>query len=255
MGNRTQCCDIHPVHDMSDNAFIADPRFDKDRYVFTAPLSDDDVDALFPKIAQATVDEDPGLIGWMRQCSTPLRVLMCGAVGVSLSGAVVAMVGLRSDLAAEGRAGMLLALGAMIGLGVGSTGLSLRGLHLRTRDGVAWLFASLVLLFPLVISLLLGQWAEAPSIYRVMPWLSGCFLLGVAVAALSGAAVLLLQRSRELLLWRVLAAAGAGGSAGFTTQSLFCPASDPWHLITAHGLVTIWTALALLIVQQVWQRL
>ena len=240
---------------MSENSFIADPRFDEDRHVYSAPLSDDDMDAMFTTIAAVTVDDNPGVLGQLRQWSTPMRVAVGASFAASLSGVVVTLLGLRDIMTAEGRTGLLISMFTMAGLGASALGLSLRGLHRHTMRGHAQLFSGLVLLVPLILSLLLGLWSGGGSDIRVMPWNSGCFWIGVAVAMLSGSSIMALQRSRELEAWRVLTAAGAGGAAGFITQGLFCPSSDTWHLISTHGSIALLLAALLLIVQQIRQRL
>ena len=239
---------------MSDKPNIADPRLEEDRYVYTKPLAADEMETMFSAIAAATLEDHPGLLGAIRQWSTPMRVGTGVGIAAVFSALVVVLIGLRGNLTETGLVSILLPLSAVAGLGIGALSLSLRGLHRRTVEGRAWGFACLVLLAPLGFSLLQGRGAGAPSVSRVMPWESGCFLLGAVVAALSGVAVLLLQRSRQLAAWRVLAAAGAGGSAGFITQSLFCPAGDTWHLVTIHGLVGLLTAALLLARQHLRQR-
>ena len=161
----------------------------------------------------------------------------------------------RQDLTDAGREGMLLSMGVMALLGVGSMTLSLRSLHSRSLGALAWLFAGLALLIPPIISFFPGLWPGDPDLHNHMPWESGCFWFGAAVASTTGASVLLLQRSSTMAIWRVLTAAAAGGFAGFITQQIFCPASGTWHIFTAHGLLGLVVSGLLLTGIQIKQKL
>lgn len=240
---------------MSDDFSIIDPQFDEDRRIYTAPLPDEDMESLFADIAAITVDETPSALGRLRQLSTPVRVLAGTGLGVALSGAVIATLGLRGDLSEAGGQRMLAALAGMSMLGVSAMMLSLRGLHKRTLGSYTWLFVGTTLLVPVCLSLLPGFWPGHPSPAHVMPWESGCFWFGAAVASLTGAGVLLLQRSSRPAIWRVLSAAAAGGCAGFITQQLFCPANDTWHILTTHGLLGLVVSALLVTGMQLRQRL
>ena len=239
---------------MSDEFTIVDPRFDEDRHVYTAPLPDEEM-GLFADIAAVTADETPGTLGRLRQRPTPVRVVMGLSVGTALSGLVVFVLGLRGDLSDPGSRGMLIALSGMALLGAASMVVSLRGLHRRTLGGYVWLFAGVSLLIPPFLSLIPDLWPGEPSPTHMMPWESGCFWFGVVVAALTGASVLLLQRSSRLAAWRVLTAAASGGFAGFITQQLFCPANDTWHILSVHGLLGLLVSALLLAGYQIRQRL
>ncbi|MFT5686437.1 MAG: hypothetical protein ACI8RZ_007393 [Myxococcota bacterium] len=240
---------------MSDEFSITDPQFDEDRRVFTAPIPDEDMESLFADIAAVTVDEEPSSLGRVRQLSTPTRVLLGVSAGVVLSGLVVAMLGLRTDLSGAAGQRMLIALAVLALLGVGAMLMSLRSLHQRTLGGYTWLFVGLTLLTPSFMALIPGVWPGEPSHTHMMPWESGCFWFGAAVASLTGVGALLLQRSERAAAWRVLSAAAAGGCAGFITQQLFCPANDTWHLLTTHGLLGLLVSALLLTGMQIRKRL
>ena len=228
---------------MSDDFTIADPHFDEDRRVYTAPLPDEDMAAMFEDIAAITVDESPGPLRRLQQLPTTTRVAL--AVGASLSAIVVTLMGIPANLTEPDGQRMLAVLGGLVVLGIGSMVVSLRGLHRRTLDSHVWLFAGIALLIPAFISLMPGLWSGT-SHTHAMPWESGCFWFGGVVAAITGVAVLLLQRSSRLATWRVLTAAAAGGCAGFITQQLFCPANDTWHILSAHGLLGLLVSALLL---------
>jgi hypothetical protein len=240
---------------MSDEFSIIDPHFDEDRRVYTAPLPDAELESLFSDIAAITVDENPGLLGRLQQSATPLRVLAGTGLGAVLCAVVVSILGMRGDLSGVSGRRMLAMLVVMTLMGVGSMLLSLRSLHQRTLESYAWLLAGLSLLLPVCLSLIPGLWPGVTSPEHLMPWESGCFWFGTVVASLTGAGVLLLQRSRALAGWRVLSAAAAGGFAGFVTQQLFCPANDTWHLLTTHGMLgLVVCALLLTVVRRRMRR-
>ncbi|MEL6343636.1 MAG: hypothetical protein AAFV53_10935 [Myxococcota bacterium] len=218
---------------MSDEFTITDPDLDEDRRRYQAPFSSADFDAMFSEIAQETVDAQPGLLDQLRELSTPARVGLGVGSGLAAGGVVLTILGIRGDLADGGMlmASVLLGTAAMGGL---SVAVSLRGMHQRPLGSAAWLIVGLALLSPLALAAVPGLWPGEPAPF-MMPWQSGCFWFGSAVAVASASVVALLQRSASPPLWRVFTAAGAGGCAGFVVQQLFCPANDLWHQVTAHG--------------------
>lgn len=222
---------------MSDEFSILDPTLEQDRHVYTAPLPDEDMDAMFADIAAVTVDEEPGLLRRVQDLPTRLRTLIGLAVAGALSTTVIALLGLRGDLSEDGGQRMLAALAGLALLGAVSMIISLRGLHRRSLGGYVWLFCGIALLIPPFLSLIPELWPGQPVHSHEMPWEGGCFWFGAAVASLTGTAVLLMQRSPSISAWRAITAAVAGGCAGFITQQLFCPANGTWHILTTHALL------------------
>ena len=239
---------------MSNDFSIRDPHFDEDRRIYTASLPGEELKGLFADIAAITIDERPSMLGRIRQRSTTARVLIGASIGVVLSVVVVAVLGLRTDLSGDAGLRMLVALTGMAALGISAVMLSLRSLHKRALGRLTGLLVGITLLAPVGLSSLSDFWPGQLSSDRFMPWESGCFWFGAAVASLTGAGVVLLQRSSRWVVWRVLSAAAAGGCAGFVTQQLFCPASDTWHLVTTHGLLGLVVSVLLLAGTSLHQR-
>lgn len=233
---------------MSNDSPLRDPHLEADRCSYTAPLPGTEMERLFAEIAVVTVDAQPSMLDRLQQRSTTARVLMSVALGVVLSGVLIAAHGLRTDLSGDAGLRMLVALLGLAALGISAVMLSLRGLHKRSLGWTSWLLIGIMLLAPAGLSSLPEFWPGQTSSARPMPWESGCFWFGGTVASLTGAGVVLLQRSRHMAVWRVLSAAAAGGCAGFITQQFFCPSGDTWHILTTHGLLGLVVSALLLLV-------
>jgi hypothetical protein len=220
---------------MSDGHPILDPLLDDDRSRYAQPLSDEAFESMFAAVAAETVDSRPTLLRRLQELSTPARIGLGGAFGAGLGGLILLQLGIRGNLRDGGTLVALLLVG-LAALGSVSVAVSLRGLHQRPMDQLAWLVSGLTLFTPLALASVPGLWpGDAPAF--AMPWAGACFWFGTAVAVPTAAAISLLQRERVPALWRVLTAAGAGGCAGFIVQQLFCPAGGIWHQVSAHGLL------------------
>lgn len=220
---------------MSDENPIIDPLLEDDRADYALPLSEDAFASMFEAVAAETVDAPPTLLRRLQELSTPARVGLGVGAGVGLGGLVLLLLGIRGDLSEMGTAAALCLL-FLAALSSVSVVVSLRGMHQRPMDRLAWLVSGLTLLLPVVLASIPGLWPGVAHGF-MMPWQSACFWFGTSVAVLTAAAISLLQRARVGALWRVLAAAGAGGCAGFVVQQLFCAANDHWHLLSAHATI------------------
>lgn len=236
---------------MAEETSNLDPALAADRARSQAPLSDAEFSVLFAEIAAETVDRRAGLLERLRACATRTRIALGLGLGLGLGGAVLLGLGFRTDLREVGlwMPAMLVVL-AM--LGFLSVVVSLRGMHRRPLGRLAWMFSGMTLLGPLLLSLVPGLWPGHPVPEYPMPWETGCFWFGAAVALPSAGALVLLQREGRPAVWRILNAAGAGGCIGFIVQQLFCPANDLWHMVTAHGFLGLAVGIAFLVWVQIW---
>ncbi len=220
------------------------PAMIADREQYRAAPPEAELQELFARIAADTVDAEPSPTQRLAELPTVTRILFGFGGGLVLSAVVVGVIGLRVQSIDADSGRMLLTLLGMALFGGLALASSLRGLHQRSLGSFAWLVAGVALLLPLLMALLPGWWPGV-AVPDMMPWQSECFWFGAGVAAATAGGAVMLQRTAEPPLWRVLSAAGAGGIVGFIAQQLFCPASGTWHLVTAHGLLGMLVAVLL----------
>lgn len=171
------------------------------------------------------------------------------AIGLQVLAAALWMglIGVRADLGANADglwfAGLALPL---LALGGWATTASLESISRRPPTPLS---AALVLAFPTMFALL--PWpgmhmAEAgPASMHVK-----CAEMGIVLAAIAIAPVLLMQRTRPADGRLALLATG-GGTVAFVVQNLYCPLADHDHLVFAHGVSAVVIAAALVLVARV----
>ena len=171
------------------------------------------------------------------------------AIALQVVAAVLWMglIGVRADLGANAMglwfAGLALPL---LALGAWATTASLESISRRPPTPLA---AALVLAFPTMFALL--PWpgmhmAEAgPASMHVK-----CAEMGIVLAAIAIAPVLLMQRTRPANGRLALLATG-GGTVAFVVQNLYCPLADHDHLVFAHGVSAVVLAGALVVASRV----
>ena len=236
---------------MADDSTKLDPRLEADRERSGAALSDAELESLFAAISAETVDRAPGPLERLRELSTRARIALGLSLGGLLGGIVLGLAGFRTDLRDVGLL-MPMLLVVLAVMGCVSVVVSLRGMHHRPLGRLTWMFSGLALIGPLLLSMVPGVWPGPADATHAMPWATGCFWFGAAVAVPSAGAVVLLQRAERPAVWRVLNAAGAGGCIGFIVQQLFCPAGGVWHVLTAHGLLGLFASAIFLALVRLW---
>lgn len=224
-----------PTSTSGSPSTLVDGLLDEDRDAL-GDVSPALVDELFGRVAEDTLDRTPTLRDRLRELATPARVAVATFAAIGFAATMLAVLGTRSDLDAEGLA-WLVGVHLFVLLGsIGGLVLALRPSHRRPLNSLAWLAVAGLFLAPVVMAVIPGL---IPGIGGTVPTLGHlmCGGGGVLVALPATVVVLLLDRSSEPAAWRVLLASGAAGLLAFGFGHWHCPMVDPVHLIVAHGLL------------------
>jgi hypothetical protein len=200
------------------------------------------VESLFERVRADTVDRPPSVRDRLRELSTTTRVAVA-VVALTLLGSMGTLGNLRTDLGGVGLLAIGLACLGMFGLAVAAVELALRGLDHSVSQRRWRAFLALSLGMPLALSLVPGWPGMDTSGSEWLHHAVGCGTAGLAVSVVASIVVVVLQRSERAPLWRVAAAAVAGGLVGSTTRMLSCPAADVWHMGASHGGLALATAI------------
>ncbi|MGM0577326.1 MAG: hypothetical protein ACQEXJ_16495 [Myxococcota bacterium] len=233
-----------------DEPIPTDPNLLQDREeIRRAAPRDAELDALFERVAEETVDREPGLLDRLREMPTRWRILLVVALAVPGAGAMLAAMGIRPDLSPGGAVRYLSTLSILVATVSLAVALSLRGPHRRPVGRWAWAFTIAALLLPVLLAFLPSLWTgETPSVTGLAGPGLACLGLGLATAAMVGGLVRVFQRSQPGTDWHLTAMAAAGGLVAFTTVELHCASNDLLHLVIGHGLIGLVFAVVLWVV-------
>lgn len=198
------------------------------------PLAEEEWGTLFDEIAVQTVDREPNWRDRLRELPTPTRTLVTVGISLASAVAVVTLGGVRSGMTDAQTTALVFGCAVMVLMGVVAASLSLRGTY-QARLPVVAAAAGLLLAYPVFDALFhpLGL----PGFDTPVPWSAHatCGLGSLIPAAITGVLLTVFDRDDEPALWRIAAAAGAGGLIGYAAQAAHCPALHPVHLLVGHA--------------------
>jgi hypothetical protein len=194
-----------------------------------------DLEALWGKVAEGTVEARPGLAGRLRELPTTLRVTLAVAAALVVATVTLLVSGHRTDLGAEtlARYGVV-----MVGL-FALTGVVFSvGLRGPEAPAVAWRTAAAVaaaLGVPVGLALWPDLWRD--PVLPAEPPIFFCITPGLVTGLVTAAVVWAMQRDPSPRRGRLIAVMAGGGVAGFAMLQLHCPARDAAHMFFGHASV------------------
>lgn len=201
--------------------------------------TDDDGAALFATV-QAELNDERGLVAWLRSLPTQTRVVAAAAVAAGL----IALIGVTlprgrfAPMPIDRVVLVVTVLGALLAL---TLRLGLRPLQAAPPSAglsLACVVGGLLLPFLFALVPFSTKVAGIPgvSFARIT---SGCFFLGATAGTLVVVALRALDRGAHGSRSAVLLAATAGGLTASAALELHCPATAPAHLLLGHATVAL----------------
>lgn len=209
---------------------------DADRGSMDAELDPATSRELLDRLMAGTMDRAPSWRDRLRELPTGQRRSMAITSMVVVGGAYVVLGGMRPDLSPEALRSLVFSFGAMTLVGGFAARVALRGAWEGPLSRAAHAGVAVCLCLPFAVSWLPGIWpGHIPAAEAAMLSHLRCGSTGLLAASALTTVLLIFDRSERPEGWRLLAASGAGGVAGFVAQGMTCASNDTLHLVFTHG--------------------
>ena len=213
------------------------------------PPSEDEVQAAFDAVLAET-EREPSALERLRRLPTPVRAALGVLAGLAIVGGLVAMMGLRGDLAMIDQASFAAGVSALVVSSMLATVIALRGPHRAELGTGGWVLAAALIVLPGLSPLVPGLWEGMPE--GPVGW--GCLGVGSMATGVAAACVLLLSRWDAPGIRRLVFVGAGAGLMSFAAQQLFCAAGDVGHQLLGHSSLAAVGAIALIALRRVLIR-